>query len=98
MGKSTEIDWEEFRKKAHAAASAAATQTNEELAEEMSSIVHLTKKEIEDIFPENSDMEDFSELMEIVKSDTSRNNKINKIVQNSEKFGNVIISLLGKII
>ncbi|TDN88829.1 hypothetical protein DET49_108154 [Salegentibacter sp. 24] len=98
MGNSTKIDWEEFRKKAQKAASQAAEETNEELAGEMASFTHLTKKEIQEIFPEKSEMEDFSELMEIVKSSTSRNNKVNKIVENSEKFGKVMVSLLSKII
>ncbi|SKB77431.1 hypothetical protein SAMN05660776_2931 [Salegentibacter holothuriorum] len=98
MGNSTKIDWEEFRKKAKNAASTAAAETNEELAGEMSSFTHLTKKEIQEIFPEKSEMEDFSELMEIVKSSTTRNNKLNKIVANSEKFSKVMLSLLDKII
>ncbi|MBE7639522.1 hypothetical protein GUB10_04165 [Salegentibacter sp. BLCTC] len=97
MGNSTKIDWEEFRKKAKNAAVTAAAETNQELAGEMSSITHLTKKEIQEIFPEKSEMEDFSELMEIVKSSTSRNNKVNKIAANSEKFSKVMLSLLGKI-
>lgn len=98
MAKSTKIDWEEFRKKAQKAAVEAAEETNEELAIEISSFTHLTQKEIQEIFPEKSDLEDFSELMAIVKSSTSRNDKVNKIVENSEKFGKVMISLLSKII
>lgn len=98
MGKSTKTDWEEFRKKAQQAASQAADETNAELADEMSSFTQLTKKEIQEIFPEKSEMEDFSELMEIVKSNTSQNNKVNQIVENSEKFSKVVVSLLSKII
>jgi hypothetical protein len=98
MAKSTKTDWEEFRKKAKAAATDAAEKTHKELAGEMSSITLLSKREIQDIFPEKSEMEDFSELMEIVKSSTSRNNKVSKIVDNSEKFAGVIVSLLNKII
>lgn len=98
MGKSKKIDWEEFRKKAKQAASQAADETNAELADEMSSFTLLTKKEIQEIFPEKSEMEDFSELMEIVKSSTSKNNKVNQIVANSEKFSKVVVSLLSKIL
>lgn len=98
MAKSTKIDWEEFRKKAQQAASQAADETNAELADDMSSFTQLTKREIQEIFPEKSEMEDFSELMEIVKSNTSKNNKVNKIVENSEKFSRVVVSLLSKII
>ncbi len=64
----------------------------------MASITKLTQEEILEIFPKKTDMEDFSELMKIVKSSTSRNEKINKIVANSERFGKVVISLLGKIL
>ncbi|MGB7786925.1 MAG: hypothetical protein WBL27_12555 [Salinimicrobium sp.] len=98
MAKSTKIDWEEFRRKAQQAASQAADETNAELADDMSSFTQLTKREIQEIFPEKSEMEDFSELMEIVKSNTSKNNKVNKIVENSEKFSRVVVSLLSKII
>ena len=98
MGKSTRIDWEEFRKKAQEAAFQSAAKTNAELANEMSSFTQLTCKEIQEIFPTNNEMADFSALMEIVKSNTSRNNKVNKILENSEKFSNVIVSLLTKVI
>lgn len=98
MRLSTEIDWEAFRQKSRAAAGKAAKETNAELAGEMSSLIHLTQKEIQDIFPEKSDMEDFAELMKIVKSNTHTNQKVTKIVQNSEKFTKVVVSLLSKII
>ena len=97
MGKTTEIDWENFRKKVRKASDEAVQETNEKLAGDMSSLVTLTQGEIQDIFPEKSDKEDFAELMKIVKSNTSQNQKITSIVQNSEKFGKVMISLLSKI-
>lgn len=97
MGKTSEIDWKDFQKKAQAASGEALQETNTRLAGEMSSLVSLTQSEVQDIFPEKSDKEDFSELMTIVKSHTSRNQKITKIAQNSEKFGKVIVSLLSKI-
>ena len=98
MSKSTEIDWEAFRQKVKAASQAAVKETNAELAGEMSSIVNLTQKEILEIFPEKREMEDFAELMKIIKSSTQTNQKVTKIVQNSEKFSKVVISLLSKII
>lgn len=98
MSKSTEIDWEAFRQKVRAASDEAVEETNAELAGEMSSIVNLSKKEIQEIFPKKSEMEDFAELMKIVKSSTTTNQKVNKIIDNSEKFGKVVISLLSKII
>lgn len=98
MSKSTEIDWEAFRQKVRTASNEAVQETNAELAGEMSSIVNLTQKEIQEIFPEKNEMEDFAELMKIVKSSTNTNQKVNKIVQNSEKFSKVVLSLLSKII
>lgn len=98
MSKSTEIDWEAFSQKVKSASREAVNETNAELAGEMSSIVHLTQKEILDIFPEKSEMEDFAELMKIVKSSTNTNQKVTKIVQNSENFSKVVVSLLSKII
>lgn len=97
MSRTTEIDWEEFRKKVKKASGEAARETNQHLAGEMSSLVTLTQSEVQDIFPEKSDKEDFSELMKIVKSHTSQNQKITAIAENSEKFGKVMISLLSKI-
>lgn len=98
MGNTTKIDWEKFSRDVKEASKEAAAKTDAELAMEMASITSLTQAEIGEIFPERSDMENFSELMEIVKSSTSRNEKINKIVENSEKFSGVIISLLGRIL
>lgn len=98
MSNTTEIDWEEFGKKTRKASGEAVQETNARLAGEMSSLTSLSQSDIQEIFPEKSDKEDFAELMKIVKSGTSQNQKINAIVQNSEKFGRVMISLLGKII
>ncbi|HSI69917.1 MAG TPA: hypothetical protein VK941_06780 [Gillisia sp.] len=98
MGKTSKIDWDKFSRDVKEASTEAATKTDRDLAVEMASITSLTQEEVLEIFPEKTDMEDFSELMKIVKSGTSRNEKINKIVENSERFGNVVISLLGKIL
>lgn len=98
MSISTEIDWKAFGHKVKADSNESANEINAELAAEMSSIVHLTQKEIQEIFPEKSEMEDFAELMQIVKSSTNTNQKVTKIVANSEKFSKVVVSLLGKII
>lgn len=97
MSNTTEIDWENFRKKVSKASDEAVQETNARLAGEMSSLVTLTQSDIQEVFPEKSDKEDFAELMKIVKSGTSQNQKINSIVENSEKFGKIMISLLSKI-
>lgn len=94
----TKIDWDKFSKEVKEASKEAAEKTDAQLASEMAAITRLTQSEVQEIFPKKSDMEDFSELMKIVKSSTSRNEKVNKIVANSEKFGRVVVSLLGKIL
>ncbi len=98
MAKTSKIDWDKFSKDVKEASGKAAAKTDKDLAGEMASITRLTQAEILEIFPKKTDMEDFSELMKIVKSSTTRNEKINKIVANSERFGKVVISLLGKIL
>lgn len=94
--KSTKIDWEDFEGKVQKASKKAAQKTDDELAVQLASITSLTQKEIQEVFPEKADVEKLSELMKIVKSSTSKNNKINKIVGDSEKFAGIIIELLGK--
>lgn len=96
MGQSTEIDWKNFGETVKKASREAAADTDLKLAGEMAAITNLTAQEIQDIFPEKTDKENFSELMAIVKSSTSQNQKINKIVDNTEKFGKVIVSILNK--
>ena len=41
-------------------------------------------------------MKKLAELMQIVKQAGDRNEKINNIVTNGEKFGGIILSLLAK--
>lgn len=94
----TKIDWDKFSKDVKEASKDAAEKTDAQLAAEMAAITSLTQSEVQEIFPKKSDLEDFSELMKIVKSSTSRNEKVNKIVANAEKFGSVVVSLLGKIL
>lgn len=96
--KTTKIDWEQFDADVKLASKEAAELTDEQLASKLASVTRLTQKEIQEIFPKQSDVEAFSELMKIVKSSTDRNNKINQIVANSEKFAGIIVSLLNKVI
>lgn len=99
MGKQNkEIDWTQFEKDVKEASERAAHLTDAQLASKLASVTSLTQREIQEIFPKPSDVAAFAELMKIVKSSTDRNNKINQIVANSEKFAGIIISLLNKII
>ncbi|MCK5823565.1 MAG: hypothetical protein KAG95_06150 [Bacteroidales bacterium] len=91
------IDWTKLEKSIDAAADSAAEKTDEKLASKISSITRLTDDEILELFPEPSDVKKLFELMKIVKSGENRNNKINKIVDNSEKFAGIVVTLLAKL-
>ena len=76
----------------------AAQKTDEKLASQISSLTRMTDEEIKKLFPKASDAKKLVELMGIVKSAESQNNKVNAIVANSEKFAGVVVTLLGKFV
>ncbi len=90
------IDWDKFDKDIDEAIETAGERTDAKLASIMSSITRLTDDEIADLFPQPADVERLKELMKVVKSADDRNIKINSIIENSEKFAGVIITLLEK--
>lgn len=92
------FDINEFKEKFNTARQHALDKTNNELASEISSVSRLTNEEILELFPETTDMEKLASLIEIVNSSEQQNTKINQIVANAEKFGGIILSLVGKII
>jgi hypothetical protein len=92
------FDINEFKEKFSTARQHALDKTNIELASEISSITRLTNEEILELFPETTDMEKLASLIEIVNSSAEQNTKVNQIVANAEKFGGIILSLVGKII
>ena len=76
----------------------AANETNAELDMRIASMTRLTQQEIRSAFPTKADKQKLSELIEIVKSDMEEHKKIHAIVEKSERFAGIIISLLGRII
>ena len=90
------IDWDEFDDEIDAIIETSADNTDERLASRISSITRMTDDEIQELFPEPADAKKLTELMRIVKSAETRNNKINNIVANAENFGGVVLTLLGK--
>jgi hypothetical protein len=90
------IDWDKFQNELTAMINAAEESTDEKLAERISSITRMTDEEVKELFPESADIQKLAELMEIVKRDGDKNDKINKIVTNAEKFGGIILTLLRK--
>ena len=92
------IDWDKFDKIVSEAVVKAGKNTDEKLASGISSITRLTDDEIVGLFPEKADALKLAELMKIVKSAETENIKINRIVENSEKFGKIVFTLLSKLV
>jgi len=76
----------------------AAVETDNELASKISSLTRMTDAEIKELFPAPADAKKLVDLMTIVKSSEDQNIKVNKIVNNAEEFGGVVLTLLGKFI
>jgi TRAP-type mannitol/chloroaromatic compound transport system substrate-binding protein len=89
-------DWNNLENSLDEIIKDAAKNTDDVLATKIASITRLTSEEIKELFPEPTEVKNLAELMNIVKSAEERNNKINKIVENSEKFSGVILTLLSK--
>lgn len=90
------IDWDKFDQDLNTAAAKAGQKTDAALAGKLSSISRLTDEEITELFPDPADAKKLGELMQIVKSAGDRNEKVNRIVANAEKFGGVVFTLLQK--
>jgi len=80
------------------AGNTAAEMTNAQLDEKIAALTSLTKTDIKNTFPTKADKQKLMALMQLVQSAKSRNDKINAIVENSEKFAGIILSLLGKLL
>lgn len=76
----------------------AANKTDDKLAGKISSLTHMTDGEIKKLFPKAADAKKLVELMQIVKSAEKRNKKITNIVENSEKFAGIVLTLLSKFV
>lgn len=90
------IDWNEFDREVDIIIENSAEETDALLASKVSSITRMKDDEIQALFPNASDAKKLTELMKIVESAGDRNEKINEIVNNAEKFGDVIFTLLKK--
>lgn len=90
------INWNKFDSDLDDAINKAADKTDDKLASTISSLTHMNDEEIKTLFPEPADAKKLYELMKIVKSAEDRNNKINQIVSNAEKFGGIVLTLLDK--
>ena len=91
-----EIDWDEFDRKLDGIIRDSAQRTDEELADRISSITRMNNEEIIELFPKAEDAKNLAELMKIVQSAQERNTQVNQIVDNAEKFGSVVFTLLKR--
>jgi len=75
-----------------------AALTNSELAGELSKHTVLTKTQLEELLPKREDLGKLKELIELVNSAASHNNKLAALQANFQELGGVAIKLLGHII
>lgn len=90
------INWDEFDNEIDTIIAESADETDQKLASKISSITRMTDDEVKELFPDAADVKKLAELMKVVKSSENRNNKINKIVDNAEEFGGIVLTLLSK--
>ena len=90
------INWDEFDNEIDTIIAESAEETDQKLASKISSITRMTDDEVKELFPDPADVKKLAELMKVVKSSENRNNRINKIIDNAEKFGGIVLTLLSK--
>ena len=93
----SDINWDKYKRNLEGIIEEASERTNTKLANEVAKISRLTNEEVKRLFPEPSDAQRVAELMEIVRRSGNRNEKINSITRNADRFGNVIFTLLDKL-
>ncbi len=92
------VDWEKYEKDLDDAIENAGARTDKKLAGKIALVTKMSEEEIMKFFPKAEDAQKLSELIKIVKDSTRRNEKIDNIVSNAEKFGGVILTLLQKLL
>ena len=92
------INWDQFESDLDEIIESGAERADERLASKISSVTRMTDEEIKELFPKPADAKLLTELMKVVKSSEDRNTKINNIVNNSEKFAGVVLTLLAKFV
>ena len=90
------VNWDKFENEIDTIIAESAEETDQKLASKISSITRMTDDEVKELFPDPADVKKLTELMKVVKSSENRNNRINKIVANAEKFGGIVLTLLAK--
>lgn len=91
------IDWSAWRREIGPLVEAAAGRTDRRLAGELARVTRLSEAEIEAMFPDAADAERLGELMSVVKSSGDRHERVNRLVRDAERFGDVTLSLLERL-
>lgn len=73
-----------------------ANLTNQQLAGELARLAPLSQDEISRLLPRRVDKEQFAQLLQIVNSASSQNNKVAELRANIETLGSVVLKLLTK--
>lgn len=76
----------------------AGSKTDDQLAGQLAALTSIRAEDLKKLFPDQGDVAKFVELMQIVKSGETKNKKVNQIFANADKFGSILITLLGKVI
>ena len=90
------IDWEQFNSELDDILDTAEEEVNAVVKERSLAWLPLTEGDITDLIPEPADAKHLAELMKVVKSAESDNNKISAIFSKSEEFGRIVLKLLDR--
>lgn len=91
------INWDKLQSSLDELIRESAGRTDAKLASQISGVTRLTEDEVKRLFPDPADLKRLANLMEIVKSKSDRNSKVNNIVAGIDDFGGVILTLLTKL-
>lgn len=71
----------------------AENMTNEQLSNQLSSIIHVDKKKLETLFPSQIDKQKLYSLIKIVRSAADDNKKKQEILSNIGDYAGMILNL-----
>lgn len=90
------IDWNNLD--VQGAIDGAARATDQKLASRITALTNMSVGEVQELFPDTMDQYLFTELMDIVRSSDQRRIKMKRIAAGYEDFGNILLTVLDKVI
>jgi hypothetical protein len=76
----------------------ASAQTKAEFADVLSSYTTLTADEVQTLFPAKADRDELLELLKIVSSATTANQKQAALISNIQKVAGAALKVVGKVV